>query len=240
MQFRELYEPVATVPIVAEHLGRYAEMYAGVLAGDSRGLVSYVNPGAERFIRDAAQVLSAGYVLTIDYGGNFEEMLNQQSYPRFRTYGPASRTGANLAPNQIDTFAPYVGPTLNDFTTDANFTLLAAEGELAGLKPIYYGAQRALQAGTSVSLEIVPGEREREGNTAEFQSWATSFAGPGVYKMLLQQKTGTDPAYRFPGRHPEPLGLGTATLDSAQQRRAAQIILRLKAQAAGAAVTGRD
>jgi hypothetical protein len=207
-------------------------MYAGVLARDPRGLVTYVNPGAERFIRDAAQVLSAGYMLTIDYGGNFEEMLNQHSYPRFRTYGPASRTGANLAPNQIDTFAPYVGPTLNDFTTDANFTLLAAEGELVGLKPIYYGAQRALQAGTSVSLGTVPGEREREGNAAEFQSWAASFAGPSVYKMLLQQKTGTDPAYRFPGQFPEPLGLDAAALDRAQRRRADQIAARLKSQAA--------
>ena len=232
MQFRELYVPAATVPIVAEHLGRYAEMYAGVLARDSRGLVTYVNPGAERFIRDAAQVLSAGYMLTIDYGGNFEEMLNQHSYPRFRTYGPASRNGANLAPNQIDTFAPYVGPTLNDFTTDANFTLLAAEGELVGLKPIYYGAQRALQAGTTVSLDTVPNERESEGNAAEFQSWATSFAGPSVYKMLLQQKTGTDAAYRFPGQHPESLGLDAAALDSAQRRRADQIAARLKAPAA--------
>lgn len=228
MLFRELYAPATTVPIVAEHLGRYAEMYAGVLARDPRGLVTYINPGAERFIRDAAQVLSAGYMLTIDYGGNFEEMLNQHSYPRFRTYGPASRTGANLAPNQIDTFAPYVGPTLNDFTTDANFTLLAAEGELVGLKPIYYGAQRALQAGTTVSLDAVPSAREREGNTAEFQSWATSFAGPSVYKMLLQQKTGTDPAYRFPGQHSESLDLGTGALDSAQRRRAEQIAARLR------------
>jgi SAM-dependent MidA family methyltransferase len=233
MQFRELYAPVATVPIVAEHIARYAEMYAGVLARDSRGLVTYVNPGAERFIRDTAAVLSAGYMLTIDYGGNVEEMLNQQSYPRFRTYGPASRNAANLAPNQIDTFAPYVGPTLNDFTTDANFTLLAAEGELVGLKPIYYGAQRALQAGTTVSLDSVPSEREREGNTDEFLSWATSFEGPSVYKMLLQQKTGTDPAYRFPGQHPESLALGTASLDSAQRRRADLIAERLKAQAAG-------
>jgi hypothetical protein len=232
MQFRELYAPAATVPIVAQNLARYAEMYAGVLARDPRGLVTYVNPGAERFIRDAAQVLGAGYMLTIDYGGNFEEMLNQHSYPRFRTYGPASRNSANLAPNQIDTFAPYVGPTLNDFTTDANFTLLAAEGELVGLKAIYYGAQRALQAGTSVNLGVVPTEREREGNTAEFQSWATSFAGPSVYKMLLQQKTGTDPAYRFAGQYPEPLGLETAALDPAQRRRADQIVARLKSQAA--------
>lgn len=232
MQFRELYAPVATVPVVAEHISRYAEMYAGVLARDPRGLVSYVNPGAERFIRDAAHVLSAGYMLTIDYGGNWEEMLEKHSYPRFRTYGPSSRDEANLAPNQIDTFAPYVGPTLNDFTTDVNFSLLAAEGELVGLRPVYYGAQGALHAGTSVSLLTVPTEREREGNADEFRDWAARFGGPSVYKMLLQQKAGTDPAYRFAGQHPESLDLGTATLSEDQRRRANLIAQRLKAQAA--------
>jgi len=201
-----------------------------VLARDPRGLVSYVNPGAERFIQDSAHVLTAGYMLTIDYGGNWEEMLAQHSYPRFRTYGPSQQTGAHLAPNQIDTFAPYVGPTLNDFTTDVNFSLLAAEGELVGLRPIYYGAQRALQAGTSVSLDTVPTEREREGNTDEFRNWVESFLGPSVYKMLLQQKAGTDPAYRFPGQHPESLDLGTATLTEAQRSRADAIAQRLKAQ----------
>lgn len=232
MLFRELYAPSATVPVVAEHLNRYADVYAGVLARDPRGMVSYVNPGAERFVRDAAAVLSAGYMLTIDYGGNWEEILTQHTYPRFRTYGPAQKEGANLSPNQIDTSAPYIGPTLNDFTTDANFSLLAAEGELVGLKPIYYGAQRGLQAGTTVSLATVPAEREREGNAAEFRSWADSFAGPSVYKMLLQQKTCTDPAYRFPGQYPESLDLGTATLTAEQRRRAETIAQRLKPQGA--------
>ena len=230
MQFRELYAPVATVPIVAQHIGRYADMYAGVLARDPRGLVSYINPGAERFIRDSAAVLAAGYMLTIDYGGNWEEMLEKHSYPRFRTYGPSSRDGAHLAPNQIDTFAPYVGPTLNDFTTDVNFSLLAAEGELVGLRPVYYGAQRALQAGTSVSLDTVPADRDREGNAGEFRDWADRFGGSSVYKMLLLQKSGTDPAYRFPGQYPESLDLGTATLTEEQRRRADLIVQRLKSQ----------
>lgn len=229
MEFRELYAPVATVPVVAEHLRRYADVYAAVLARSTSGLVSYVNPGAERFIHGAAQVLSAGYVLTIDYGGNWEEMLAQHSYPRFRTYGPATRSGEHLAPNQIDTFAPYVGPTLNDFTTDANFSLLAAEGEMVGLRAVYYGAQRALQAGTTVSLDTVPAERVREGNAEEFRGWAESFAGPSVYKMLLQQKTGTDPAYRFPGQYPESLDLGTEGLTDAQRSRAEAIAQRLRA-----------
>jgi SAM-dependent MidA family methyltransferase len=230
MEFRELYAPASTVPVVAEHLARYADTYAGVLARDPRGLVSYVNPGAERFIQDSGHVLSAGYVLTIDYGGNWEEMLAQHSYPRFRTYGPSQKEGAHLAPNQIDTSAPYIGPTLNDFTTDANFSLLAVSGEVAGLRPVYYGAQRALQAGTSVSLDTVPTERANEGNAEEFRRWAESFAGPSVYKMLVQQKEGTDKAYRFPGQYPESLDLGTATLTDEQRRRAAAIAQRLKAR----------
>lgn len=228
MQFRELYAPVSTVPVVAAHISRFADMYANVLARDPRGLVSYVNPGAESFIQGAASVLNAGYMLTIDYGGNWEEMLAQHSYPRFRTYGPSSRDVANLAPNQIDFFAPYVGPTLNDFTTDVNFSLLAAEGELVGLKPVYYGAQRALQAGTSVSLSTVPAEREREGNAAEFRDWAERFNGPSVYKMLLQQKDKTDPAYKFAGQYPESLDLGNTNLTPEQRRRAELIAQRLK------------
>ncbi|NQW03087.1 MAG: SAM-dependent methyltransferase [Acidobacteria bacterium] len=228
VEFRELYAPVSTVPIAAEHVRRYAEMYANVLARDPNGLVTYVNPGAERFIQDSAHVLRAGYVLTLDYGGNWEEMLAQQTYPRLRTYGPAQRDEANLAPNKIDTSAPYVGPTLNDLTTDVNFSLLAAQGASVGLRPVYYGAQRALQAGTRVSLNRVPAERVREGNADEFRSWVESFSGPSVYKMLLQQKSGTDPKYTFPGQSPESLDLGTAALTTEERRRAEQIAQRLK------------
>ena len=50
--------------------------------------------------------------------------------------------------------------------------------------------------------------------------------------MLLQQKTGTDPAYRFPGQYPESLDLGTATLTAEQRRRAETIAQRLKPQGA--------
>jgi SAM-dependent MidA family methyltransferase len=227
LQFREVYAPASTVPAVADHLGRYARMYAEVLARDPRGMVSYINPGAERFIHDAGRVLGAGYVLTIDYGGNWEEMLAQHSYPRFRTYGPVQREGAQLSPNQIDTSAPYAGPTLNDFTTDVNFSLLAAEGALAGLRPLYYGSQRALRAGTSVSLNTVPAERVREGNAAEFREWAASFAEPSVYKVLIQQKDGTDSAYRFPGRNAESLDLEASTMTPAQRQRAEAIAQRL-------------
>lgn len=227
LEFQEVYAPASLVPEVADHLERYAPVYAGVLAADPRGFVSYINPGAERFIQGTAQVLKAGYMLTIDYGSNWDGILAQHSYPHFRTYGPVQKEGKQLAPNGIDTSAPYSGPTLNDFTTDVNFSLLAAEGELVGLRPIYYGSQGALQAGTSVSLDIIPAEREREGNAEEFRSWADSFVEPSVYKVFIQQKEGTDAAYRFPGRDPEPLGLDRSQLTDAQRRRAAEIEDRL-------------
>jgi len=37
---------------------------------------------------------------------------------------------------------------LNDITTDVNFGLLSEEGLPAGLRPVYFGAQRALRSGT--------------------------------------------------------------------------------------------
>jgi hypothetical protein len=47
--------------------------------------------------------------------------------------------------------------------------------------------------------------------------------------MLLQQKAGTDGAYRYPARNPEPLGLDRSRLNAAQRRRAAALEERLKA-----------
>lgn len=210
IEFREVYAPASVVPELQAHLKRYAGVYAGVLGRQSRGLVTYVNLGAERFIHGSARILEAGYVLTIDYGTNWEGILAEDSV-RFRTYGPARRE-ADRAASEVgdaqasdrDSSDPYVGPTLNDMTTDVNFSLLAAEGELVGLTPLFYGSQRALGTATSVSLDTAPAGHvwpER------FYAWAADFVRPSVYKMLLQQKAGTDPAYRFPDNQPEPLGV---------------------------------
>jgi SAM-dependent MidA family methyltransferase len=232
MKFQEVYIPVSLVPEVADHLRRYAPFYANVLARDPRGFVNYINLGAESFISGTAAVLKAGYMLTIDYGSTWEGILAQDSYPHFRSYGAAQKEGTHLAPNEIDTYAPYVGPTLNDMTTDVNFSLLAAEGELVGLKPLYFGSQGALHAGTSVSLDEVPQRAEREGSADEFRTWANNFLLPSVYKVFVQQKEGTDPAYQFPGKDPESLGLDRSTLTAEQLRLATEVEERIKAQAA--------
>jgi SAM-dependent MidA family methyltransferase len=232
MDFQEAYVPASEVPEVAAHLRHYASAYAAALAKDPRGMATYVNPGAEGFIQGSARLLKAGYVLTLDYGTTWDGFLGEVAYPVFRTYGPAKRDAATGG----DTSFPYRGPTLNDFTIDVNFSLLAAVGQAVGLRPLYFGSQRGLQTGTSVNLDETPPDREREGNGAEFRSWATAFTQPSVYKLFVQQKEGTDPAYKYPDTQPEPLGLvDLSTLTPEQRTRAAQIEKHLS----GGAPAGR-
>src|SRR6185436_15676506 len=92
------------------------------------------------------------YVFTIDYGSTWDAILGQDSFSHFRAYGPAH--GGRNASEDADPNAP--SGELYDMTTDVNFSLLAAEGQLVGLKPMYYGSQYALQTGTSISLMNEP------------------------------------------------------------------------------------
>jgi SAM-dependent MidA family methyltransferase len=230
-EFREVYVPASEIPELAEHLRRYAPVYAEGLAKYVGGLVTYINLGAERYIQGSAQALKAGYVLTVDYGTTWEGILSMDTV-RLRTYGPARR-GAVLMQQKAgiavahtrDVSEPYVGPTLNDMTSDVNFSLLAAEGQLVGLRPIYFGSQAALQTGTGVSLEEVPAGSKW---APSFARWAEDFAVPSVYKVLVQQKADTDDEYRFPDNDPEPLGPDRIGLPEAAERRANEIEARLK------------
>lgn len=235
LEFQEIYVPVSVIPELAAHVRRYAPVYAGVLARNPRGLVTYINLGAESFIQGSGQLLKAGYVLTLDYGSTWDGILAQDSYPHFRTYGPAHREAnqfvaqdAAAVSSTVDTSQPYSGPTLNDMTTDVNFSLLAAEGQLVGLKPLFFGSQKALQTGTGISLANAPSNRPSGVTEGDFFSWAQNFVVPSVYKMFVQQKDGTDPAYRFPDTDPEPLELDQSSLTAEQRTRAAEIEQRLK------------
>jgi len=245
LQFQEVYVPVSVMPELAAHLRRNATVFASALARNPHGLVTYVNPGAESFIQGSAKVLKSGYVLTIDYGTTWDGILANDS-AHFRTYGPVHRAAnvsalldAGGTPPEVSTSDPYLGPTLNDMTTDVNFSLLAAVGQLAGLKPIYFGSQRALQSGTGISLSTAPVDRRGDVISEKFYSWASDFVNPAVYKVFVQQKEGTDPAYRFPDNEPESLGLDRSSLTDAERLRAANIEKTLTGIPAPAAAPGR-
>jgi SAM-dependent MidA family methyltransferase len=224
IQFQEVYVPASAVPELAAHLKRNAQTYAGVLAKNTRGLVTYINLGAESLVRGTAAVLKSGYMLTIDYGSTWDGILGEDAFSHFRAYGPAHHGSVSDDQNTSDAqiYNPYLGPTLNDMTTDVNFSLLAAEGQLVGLKPMFYGSQMSLQSGTSITFENAPPNAHEK-----YYSWVPDFQNPGVYKLFVQQREGTDPAYSYPDKAPESLGLDRSTLTDAQRVRAAEIEKRL-------------
>ncbi len=232
LEFNELYVPAGVVPELSDHLRRYARTYAAELVKDDRGVVTYINLGLESFVQGAGHILGAGYVLTLDYGSNWEGIIAQDAHPHFRTYGPAhteqNTNGDGDGTGDADTSDPYRGPTLNDMTTDVNFSLMSAEGRVAGLTTVYYGAQAALIAGTAVSLnDPPPQKRDAEELVAEYLSWVDKFHTDGNYKLMVQQKEKTDSSYTFPGEHPERLVSDQKGLSDAQRQRAAVIEKRL-------------
>ena len=260
IQFHEVYLPARTLPELAGHIARYAHNYASQIARRGSGAVAYVNLGEEKFIDGAARVLNAGYVVTIDYGSNWDGIVSS-GQPHMRTYGPgnlesvlsvpsrdltsgsgasgttgssawASQSSSGLAgwiPNAAGREGPnpYRWPSLNDITTDVNFGLLAAEGRRSGMRTIYFGPQKALRSKTSISARSAhpkPGSLTGE----KQQTFWSQFETAGEFKLLIQQKTGTDNSYTYPDTHPEVLETGDAGIGNTQYRRSVAIEQRLR------------
>ena len=218
LRFQELYVPAAVIPEVGEHLRQYAHAYAFALTKNGKGMVTYVNLGQGKFIRGAGAALKAGYVITIDYGANWEGSLAQE-FDHLRMYGPgSSQTHAD----------PYHFPTLNDMTTDVNFGQMAEEGTSEGLKALYFGPQHSIQKGTPIHLDrLPPGRTQTSDEEADFQYWAGLFYSWDAYKILVQQKGNTDAAYRYPGDEAETLMIPVSELSPAENQKLAEIEKKL-------------
>ncbi|HEY1757775.1 MAG TPA: SAM-dependent methyltransferase [Bryobacteraceae bacterium] len=220
MEFREIYIPIEAVPELADHVRRYIPAYAYQLARGDKGFAAYINLGEGHFIQGAGRVLKAGYVITIDYGANWDG-VSPIEFDHLRTYGPGTRR------ERPD---PYHSPTLNDITTDVNFSHVVEEGRLAGLRPVFYGSQHTLLSGTPIHLEVPPPERGNltKGDLEDYQAWVQSFYTWDVFKILVQQKESTDAAYTYPDPRAEPLTVELNKLTVAQQAAEKQIELRLR------------
>ncbi|HLH41793.1 MAG TPA: SAM-dependent methyltransferase [Bryobacteraceae bacterium] len=214
IEFHEVYLPIDSVPEIAQHLRQYIPQYAYELARSNKGFAAYINLGEGRFLQGAGRILKAGYVVTIDYGSNWDT-ISPLEFSHFRAYGPGSST---------DHSDPYHAPTLNDMTTDVNFSHMAEEGKPAGLRPVFFGPQHNLIAGTRISLDTPPSDRDAD----DFNNWVTNFYTWDVYKLLIEQKENTDPSYSFPGPDAEPLEVSAAGLTTAQQDLERQIEQRLR------------
>jgi len=258
IHFHEVYLPARDIPDLKAHLKKYAHAYASELARSGKGVVTYVSPGEEKFIRGAARALRAGYVITIDYGSNWDGIMTT-AQPHLRTYGPgnqqsaptdlltgltmehasAGQSGSRLEATpqwnelgDIEVLAhttsrgnpdPYRWPGLNDITTDVNFSYLAAEGQLAGLRPVYYGPQKALLSGTSISFSAKNSGWLLPRGAGEVGEWLKQFATNAAFKVLVEQKLQTDDAYSYPDTHPETMDVNENGLTATQRKRAAEI-----------------
>ncbi len=233
IEFHEIYVPIETVPELAEHVRRYIPEYAYELARGNKGFAAYINLGEGRFIQGAGSILKSGYVMTIDYGSNWDG-VSPIEFDHLRTYGPGSRRERS---------DPYHAPTLNDITTDVNFSHVVEEGRRAGLQPVFFGPQHTLLTGTQIVIEDPPPERDLAdtGSIDDYNSWVQSFYTWDVFKVLIQQKENTDPAYAFPDHRAEPLTVSSQNLTKAQQSAEREIEARLRErlEVAAAAASGR-
>lgn len=167
--FEEVPVPASCFEPLIETLRAGAEQYARALAQENSGVVQYVNVHARSYIRDLAQVLTAGQIMTIDYGDTTAGLVSgarRGKFP-FRIYCDegAYHPRANY---------PYTWPGAQDLTADVNFTDLALAGLGAGLELVYYGPERA----------ITGAELPRVVASAEQKPFA-KFVGSSVFKLLV-------------------------------------------------------
>jgi SAM-dependent MidA family methyltransferase len=214
IEFHEIYVPIETIPELADHVRKFIPEYAYELARGGKGFAAYINLGEGKFIQGAGRILKSGYVVTIDYGSNWDS-ASPIDYDHFRAFGPGSRSERS---------DPYHAPTLNDMTTDVNFGHLAEEGKLAGLRPAFFGFQSALITGTPVVLETPPPDRLFD----DYSEWVEYFYTWNEYKLLIQQKENTDLSYSFPDSRAEPLAVKMENLTKPQQALEQQIEQHLR------------
>ena len=214
IDFNEIYLPLETLPELGAHVRKYVADYAYQIARGNKSIVSYINLGEGQFMQGVGRILKAGYVITVDYGSNWD-VVSPIEFDHFRSYGPGSRQEHS---------DPYHWPTLNDMTADVNFSHMAEEGKSSGLKPLFFGPQKTLISGTTVSLDDAPPDRD----FFDYDSWVQNFYTWNVYKILIEQKEKTDPAYAFPGTEPEPLTLNVANLPQEKQKLEKEIEQRLR------------
>ena len=201
--FEETYVPAATVPEVAAHLRANAAQYALALAAENSGVVIYVNLHASRFITELASSLSAGFIVTLDYGDTSFRLLQgarRGDFP-FRVYGDWQE----YVPRPND---PYSAPGTQDLTADVNFTDFAQAAEMAGLQVVHFGPER------DVAGDALP-ELLRE--SAARDSLAR-FLGNPLFKVLV---LGKRPSDAFRSALTSPLALRCREQDVPKSRRQA-------------------
>ncbi len=99
----------------------------------AEGQTAEINLGLEEWSAAVAECLTAGFVLTIDYGQTAEELYSAELRPR----------GAlTTFYRHVQTDAPLLRIGQQDITAQVDFTSLVNAGRKAGLEPLGYTLQR--------------------------------------------------------------------------------------------------
>lgn len=206
----EVRVPASAFEALSEVLHGGADQYSRALAQEASGVVQYVNVHAAGYIKDLAQVLRAGQIMTIDYGDTTWGLVHgarRGKFP-FRIY--CDEGDYRPRPNH-----PYTWPGAQDLTADVNFTDLALAGLRSDLELTYYGPERAI-TGSELSQVL------RSTDQKPF----ARFVGNSVFKILVLGR-GASYCPTGAGLEPFPLFSDQADLDDEQKQRAVSIAERL-------------
>lgn len=162
-------------------LARYLDRYGAPLQD---GQQAEVHLAALAWLGQAAQALTRGFLLTLDYG-----------YRAYELYGPAHRRGTLLAYRNHRTRDDWLAwPGQQDLTAQVNFTALEERGRKLGLVTLGYTQQTNFLLALARASGLV--ERlEREAETPEARATRNQLKqlihpeGMGeTFKVLLQGK----------------------------------------------------
>ncbi|HYG10509.1 MAG TPA: SAM-dependent methyltransferase [Pyrinomonadaceae bacterium] len=171
-------EQEPTTPRLAEHFARLGVALA-------EGHVAEVNLAAGEWIERAAAVLQRGYVVTVDYGAEAEEL-----------YRSSPRRDGTLRGFRAHQFVGDVlaRPGECDLTTTINWTQIRQAGAAAGLETISLERQDEflLRAGLLDQLERLTASLDGEAERVQLRLGAREMILPGGmsggFQVLLQKK----------------------------------------------------
>lgn len=173
--FHEEFGPPSTHRI-AERLAALPRQ----LPDDFRG---EVNLGLGNWLNDAASSLDRGYILTIDYGYEADELYSD-ARPRgtFQTYY-----------KHVDGSSPFQRVGRQDMTAHVDFSALIAEGLNAGLRPVFLTTQAEFLASLGFDAMFASMREcdiERPARTANLRAMSelVKHDGLGRFRVLVQEK----------------------------------------------------
>lgn len=144
-----------------------------------------VNLAALQWMRRVGDLLSRGYVLTIDYG-----------YPAAELYAPWRRGGTLMCYHRHTVNEdPYIMPGCQDLTSHVDFTALQLAGKEVGLETLFFGEQYRFLLGLGFvdALMLLQSRAPDEKSALALRLTLKNLIMPeegmgGTFKVLVQGK----------------------------------------------------